>query len=122
MAGREGSHQHRFREQVFRKVDTSMLTLMTVIRKRPEVFTEDFRHFMEHEYGPIYAALPWSSRDASRSGGAGDQVLGQVPQAPRARRVDGVAGDAVQGAGAAVDDFGLVAVDEVAAADAFEQR
>ncbi|WP_250853400.1 EthD domain-containing protein [Streptomyces rhizosphaericus] len=31
---------------------------MTVIRKRPEVSTEDFRRFMEHEYGPTYAALP----------------------------------------------------------------
>ncbi|MCF3962388.1 EthD domain-containing protein [Streptomyces fuscigenes] len=35
-----------------------MLTLMTVIRKRPEVATDDFRRFMEHEYGPTYAALP----------------------------------------------------------------
>ena len=35
-----------------------MLTLMTVIRKRPEVSTEDFRRFMESEYGPVYAALP----------------------------------------------------------------
>ncbi|TFV33003.1 hypothetical protein E4K10_28140 [Streptomyces sp. T1317-0309] len=35
-----------------------MLTLMTVIRKRTEISTEDFRHFMEHEYGPTYAALP----------------------------------------------------------------
>ncbi|MEV5775090.1 EthD domain-containing protein [Streptomyces antimycoticus] len=31
---------------------------MTVIRKRPEVSTEDFRRFMEHEYGPTYASLP----------------------------------------------------------------
>ncbi|MEU3830970.1 EthD domain-containing protein [Streptomyces sp. NPDC029080] len=43
---------------MFRKVETTMLTLMTVIRKRPEVSTADFRHFMEHEYGPTYAALP----------------------------------------------------------------
>ncbi|MFD5080565.1 EthD domain-containing protein [Streptomyces sp. NPDC058371] len=35
-----------------------MLRLMTVIRKRPEVSTEDFRRFMELEYGPTYAALP----------------------------------------------------------------
>jgi uncharacterized protein (DUF1330 family) len=35
-----------------------MLTLMTVIRKRPEVSTEEFRRFMESEYGPTYAALP----------------------------------------------------------------
>ena len=35
-----------------------MYTLMTVLRKRPEVTTEDFRHFMEHEYGPSYVALP----------------------------------------------------------------
>ncbi|WP_328830105.1 EthD family reductase [Streptomyces sp. NBC_00252] len=35
-----------------------MITLMTVIRKKPEVSTEDFRHFMKHEYGPTYQALP----------------------------------------------------------------
>src|ERR1700744_971384 len=35
-----------------------MLTLVTVIRKRPEVSTEEFRRFMESEYGPPYAALP----------------------------------------------------------------
>jgi hypothetical protein len=35
-----------------------MLRLMTVIRKRPEVSTEDFRRFMELEYGPTYVALP----------------------------------------------------------------
>jgi hypothetical protein len=33
-------------------------TLLTVIRKRPEVTTEEFRHFMEVEYGPTYAGLP----------------------------------------------------------------
>jgi hypothetical protein len=31
---------------------------MTVIRKRPEVSTGDFRRFMEVEYGPTYAAMP----------------------------------------------------------------
>lgn len=35
-----------------------MHTLLTVIRKRPEISTEDFRRFMEFEYGPTYAALP----------------------------------------------------------------
>ncbi|MER6394793.1 EthD family reductase [Kitasatospora sp. NPDC001603] len=35
-----------------------MITLLTVIRKRPEVSTEEFRHFMKHEYGPTYQALP----------------------------------------------------------------
>jgi len=35
-----------------------MFTLMTVIRRRPEVSTEDFRRFMQHEYGPTYAGLP----------------------------------------------------------------
>ncbi|WP_413810681.1 EthD domain-containing protein [Streptomyces sp. OE57] len=35
-----------------------MHTLMTVIRKRPEISTEDFRRFMKSEYGPTYAALP----------------------------------------------------------------
>jgi hypothetical protein len=31
---------------------------MTVIRKKPEITTERFRHFMEHEYGPTYSGLP----------------------------------------------------------------
>lgn len=35
-----------------------MYTMLTVIRKRPEVTTEEFRHFMEVEYGPTYAGLP----------------------------------------------------------------
>lgn len=35
-----------------------MFTLMTVIRKRPEVSTEEFRRFMESEYGPTYVAMP----------------------------------------------------------------
>jgi hypothetical protein len=35
-----------------------MFTLLTVIRKRPEVTTEQFRHFMEFEYGPTYSVLP----------------------------------------------------------------
>lgn len=35
-----------------------MLTLMTVLRKRPEISTEVFRQFMATEYGPTYAALP----------------------------------------------------------------
>ncbi|MCU1645248.1 MAG: hypothetical protein JWN03_5523 [Nocardia sp.] len=35
-----------------------MFTMMTVIRKRPEVSTEDFRRFMELEYGPTYGRLP----------------------------------------------------------------
>jgi hypothetical protein len=35
-----------------------MYTLLAVIRKRSEVTTEEFRHFMEVEYGPIYAAFP----------------------------------------------------------------
>jgi hypothetical protein len=32
--------------------------MLTVIRKRPEVTTEEFRHFMEHDYGPTYSGLP----------------------------------------------------------------
>ncbi|MHA4820065.1 EthD domain-containing protein [Streptomyces aculeolatus] len=32
--------------------------MLTVIRKRPEVTTEDFRRFMEFEYGPTYVGLP----------------------------------------------------------------
>ncbi|GIF46377.1 EthD domain-containing protein [Asanoa ferruginea] len=35
-----------------------MFTMLTVIRKKPEISTEDFRHFMEHEYGPTYVGLP----------------------------------------------------------------
>lgn len=35
-----------------------MFTMLTVIRKRLEVSTEQFRHFREFEYGPTYAALP----------------------------------------------------------------
>jgi hypothetical protein len=34
-----------------------MYTLLTVIRKKPEVSTERFREFMENEYGPTYAGL-----------------------------------------------------------------
>jgi hypothetical protein len=36
----------------------AMYTLMTVLRKRTEVSTEEFRHFMEHDYGPAYVSLP----------------------------------------------------------------
>jgi uncharacterized protein (TIGR02118 family) len=35
-----------------------MFTLMTVIRKKPEITTEDFRHFMKREYGPTYQEMP----------------------------------------------------------------
>jgi hypothetical protein len=35
-----------------------MFTMLTVIRKRPEVSTADFRHFMEVEYGPGVALGP----------------------------------------------------------------
>lgn len=35
-----------------------MFTMMTVIRKKPEISTEDFRHFMEFDYGPTYVGLP----------------------------------------------------------------
>lgn len=35
-----------------------MFTMLTVIRKRPEVSTEEFRRFMELEYGTTYAQLP----------------------------------------------------------------
>ncbi|HEX5403911.1 MAG TPA: hypothetical protein VFX16_16615 [Pseudonocardiaceae bacterium] len=35
-----------------------MYTLMTVIRKRPEVSTAEFRRFMESEYGQTYVAMP----------------------------------------------------------------
>ncbi|WP_020015023.1 EthD domain-containing protein [Promicromonospora sukumoe] len=33
------------------------LTLITLIRKRPEVSTEAFRAFMEHDYGPTYTRM-----------------------------------------------------------------
>ncbi|WP_435812169.1 hypothetical protein [Streptomyces olivaceoviridis] len=51
-----------------------------------------------------------------------EEFLRQRPQASGVVRVDGVPGDAVQGAGAAVDDLGPVAVDEVATAGTFEKR
>jgi hypothetical protein len=35
-----------------------MLTMLTVIRKRAEVSTEEFRRFLEFDYGPTYGALP----------------------------------------------------------------
>ncbi|KVU05708.1 hypothetical protein WK60_25710 [Burkholderia ubonensis] len=35
-----------------------MFTLITLVRKNPEISTKDFRDFMEFIYGPIYAALP----------------------------------------------------------------
>jgi hypothetical protein len=52
---------HEFGAQVAAGVQEGggdMLRLMTVIRKRPESSTEDFRRFMELEYGPTYVALP----------------------------------------------------------------
>ncbi|MDH6612497.1 hypothetical protein M2164_008132 [Streptomyces sp. SAI-208] len=67
-------------------------------------------------------ASPGARRRERDLRGLVEEFLRQGPQASGVVRVDGVAGDAVQGAGAAVDDPGLVAVDEVAAADAFEQR
>jgi EthD domain len=39
-----------------------MFTLMTLVRKRPEISTERFREFMEIEYGPVYAAMPETRR------------------------------------------------------------
>jgi hypothetical protein len=41
-----------------------MQELMTMIRKRPEVSTADFRRFMELEYGPTYVAMPQVKRYA----------------------------------------------------------
>jgi hypothetical protein len=35
-----------------------MQALLTVIRKKPEITTEQFRHFMKFDYGPTYQALP----------------------------------------------------------------
>ena len=35
-----------------------MFTLMTVIRKKPNITTEEFRHFMQFEYGPTYRDMP----------------------------------------------------------------
>jgi hypothetical protein len=32
--------------------------MVTVIRKKPDVSTEDFRRFMRYEYGPTYVGLP----------------------------------------------------------------
>ncbi|NEA32108.1 EthD domain-containing protein [Streptomyces sp. SID13031] len=35
-----------------------MHTLLTVIRKKPEIATEEFRRFMKEDYGPTYLELP----------------------------------------------------------------
>jgi len=35
-----------------------MFTLLTVIRKKPGITTEEFRHFMEFDYGPTYSGMP----------------------------------------------------------------
>lgn len=35
-----------------------MFTLLTVIRKKPEISAESFRHFMQHDYGPTCVGLP----------------------------------------------------------------
>ncbi|MDQ0625951.1 EthD domain-containing protein [Paraburkholderia graminis] len=35
-----------------------MYTIMTVLRKRPDISTEAFRRFMEFQYGPAYVAMP----------------------------------------------------------------
>lgn len=35
-----------------------MFTMLTVVRKRPEISTAEFRQFMEFRYGPLNAALP----------------------------------------------------------------
>jgi hypothetical protein len=39
-----------------------VFTMMTIIRKRPEVTTESFRRFMSEEYGRTYADLPQTRR------------------------------------------------------------
>ena len=35
-----------------------MHTMLTVIRKKSTVTTEDFRHFMKNVYGPTYREMP----------------------------------------------------------------
>jgi hypothetical protein len=35
-----------------------MFSMLTIIRKKSSVTTAEFRHFMEHDYGPTYAGLP----------------------------------------------------------------
>ncbi|MDQ0899084.1 MULTISPECIES: hypothetical protein [unclassified Paenibacillus] len=35
-----------------------MITVLTVIRKKPDITTEDFRHFMEVDCGQTYVGLP----------------------------------------------------------------
>jgi hypothetical protein len=35
-----------------------MFTVLTVIRKRSEVTTDQFRHFMKNVYGPTYTEMP----------------------------------------------------------------
>ena len=34
-----------------------MFTMLTVIRKKPEITTEEFRHFMKYVYGPTYVEM-----------------------------------------------------------------
>jgi hypothetical protein len=49
---------HALIGRVINQKDRHMFTMLTVIRKKPEVTTDDFRHFMEFEYGPTYSGLP----------------------------------------------------------------
>ena len=35
-----------------------MFTILVVVRKRPEVSTEDFRRIWKEEYGPMYKMMP----------------------------------------------------------------
>jgi hypothetical protein len=37
-----------------------MFTLLTVIRKKPNITTEEFRHFMRYEYGPRARSPLWA--------------------------------------------------------------
>jgi hypothetical protein len=49
---------HALIGRVINQKDRHMFTMLTVIRKKSEVTTDDFRHFMEFEYGPTYSGLP----------------------------------------------------------------
>ncbi|KAB2390456.1 hypothetical protein F9B16_01080 [Actinomadura montaniterrae] len=77
-----------------------MFTMLTVIRKRPEVSTEEFRHFMQLEYGAlaensIHAGQTGPSmskpRDRQRSTSARCRLGGSEPYqhaaAPRGTRI-----------------------------------
>jgi hypothetical protein len=43
---------------MFRRWGGTVHTLLTVIRRKPEIGVEEFRRFMKVDYGPTYQQLP----------------------------------------------------------------